>query len=301
MVNVKGGNNGAREGGALQAYFNQVRTIPLLSFEEALELSRRIQHGDEEARQKLIRANLRLVIKIARSYAASGVPLMDIIQEGNLGLIRAAEKYDHARNIRFSTYAGWWIRQAISRYVANGQRPIRLPHRKEVMLHRIRRAAQSLSQSLARQPRTAEIAEYVGIPVKEAEQLIKAGDRVVSLELETGPDESLVIEDLHEDYTYNPERMFLRKNLRADTIRFLGMLKDREKRILMDRYQLGGARGHTLKAIGDRMGISPEAVRQIEKKALAKIRCHADELRICIAGGAMQDVVFFRGIKKALL
>jgi RNA polymerase primary sigma factor len=287
MGTMKDGTTGARESSALQTYFNQVKAIPLLSFEEALELSRRIQQGDEEARQKLIKANLRLVIKIARTYSFSGVPLMDIIQEGNLGLIRAAEKYDYSKNIRFSTYANWWIRQAISRYIANKQRPIRLPHRKELMLHRIQKANQSLSQSLMRQPRSAEIADYVGIPVKEVEQLIKAGHGIVSLETEARPDESLVIEDLHEDYTYNPERVFLRKSVRTDTIRFLGMLKDREKRILMYRYQLNGCKNHTLKTIGDKMGLSPETVRQIEIKALAKIRCHADELRSCVAGEAI--------------
>jgi RNA polymerase primary sigma factor len=271
----------------LQAYFNQVKAIPLLSFEDALELSKRIQKGDENARQKLITANLRLVIKIARAYSFSGVPLMDLIQEGNLGLIRAVEKYDYSKNIRFSTYANWWIRQAISRYISNKQRPIHLPHRKEMLLQRIQKARQGLSQSLMRQPRTGEIADYLGLPVKEVEQVMKAGDGIVSLEMDARPGESLAVEDIHEDYTYNPERVFLRKNVRADTIRFLGMLKDREKRILMYRYQFNGCKGQTLKTIGDRMGISPETVRQIEMKALKKIRGHADELRSCVAGGAM--------------
>jgi RNA polymerase primary sigma factor len=287
MDHVKHNTNGTQEVSALQTYFNQVKAIPLLSFEEALELSKRIQQGDEEARQRLIKANLRLVIKIARSYAFSDVSLMDIIQEGNLGLIRAAEKYDYSKNVRFSTYANWWIRQAISRYISNKQRPIRLPHRKELVLHRIRRANQYLSQSLMRQPRTGEIADYLGLPVKEVEQIMKAGDGIISLEAEAKPDESLAVEDLHEDYTYNPERVFLRKSARTDTIRFLGMLKDREKRILMYRYQLNGCKDHTLKTIGDKMGLSPETVRQIEIKALAKIRNHADELRNCITGEAM--------------
>jgi len=277
----------AQDASILQTYFNQIKAIPLLTFEEALELSRRIQNGDGEARRRLIEANLRLVIKIARGYVATGVPLMDIIQEGNLGLIRAAEKYDYARNIRFSTYANWWIRQAISRYISNKQRVIRLPHRKEVLLHRIRKTYHTLSQTLMRQPRTDEIADSLGLPLEEVEKILKMSNGFISLEMDTGPDESAVVADLHEDYTYNPERAFLRKSARADTIRFLGMLKDKEKRILMYRYQLNGDKERTLKTIGDKMGISPETVRQIEIKALKKIRSHADELRDCIYHEAM--------------
>jgi RNA polymerase primary sigma factor len=277
----------AQDANILQTYFNQIKAIPLLTFEEALELSRRIQNGDGEARRRLIEANLRLVIKIARGYLASGVPLMDIIQEGNLGLIRAAEKYDYARNIRFSTYANWWIRQAISRYISNKQRVIRLPHRKEVLLHRIRKTYHTLSQTLTRQPRTDEIADTLGLPLEEVEKILKMSNGFISLEMDTGPDESAVVADLHEDYTYNPERAFLRKSARADTIRFLGMLKDKEKRILMYRYQLNDDKERTLKTIGDKMGISPETVRQIEIKALKKIRSHADELRDCIYHEAM--------------
>jgi RNA polymerase primary sigma factor len=287
MAKAKYNAEDVQEVSVLQTYFNQIKAIPLLSFEEALELSKRIQRGDEDARRKLIEANLRLVIKIARAYVASGVPLMDIIQEGNLGLIRAAEKYDYSRNIRFSTYASWWIRQAISRYLSNKQRVIRLPHRKEVMLYRIRKAYQSLSQSLMHQPRPGEIADYLGLPVEEVDRVIKAGNGAVSLEMDARPDESVAIEDLHEDYTYNPERAFLRKSARADTIRFLGMLKDKEKRILMYRYQLNGCRDRTLKTIGDKMGISPETVRQIEIKALKKIRSCAEELRNCVYSEAM--------------
>jgi RNA polymerase primary sigma factor len=287
MTKLKHNGEDTQEVSALQTYFNQIKAIPLLSFEEALELSKRIQQGDEEARQKLIEANLRLVVKIARTYVSSGVPFMDIIQEGNLGLIRAAEKYDHSKNIRFSTYASWWIRQAISRFISNKQRVIRLPHRKEVLLYRVRKAYQFLSQSLMHQPRAGEIADYLGLSVEEVERVIKAGNGAISLEMDAGPDESVAIEDLHEDYTYNPERAFLRKSARADTIRFLGMLKDREKRILMYRYQLNGCKDRTLKTIGDKMGISPETVRQIEMKALKKIRSHAEELRSCIYSEAI--------------
>jgi RNA polymerase primary sigma factor len=287
MTRLKRNGKDAQEVSILQTYFNQIKAIPLLSFEEALELSKRVQGGDEDARRKLVEANLRLVVKIARTYVSGDVSLMDIIQEGNLGLIRAAEKYDHSKNIRFSTYACWWIRQSISRYIVNKQRVIRLPHRKEALLFRVRNASQFLSQSLMRQPGPGEIAGYLGLPVEEVDSVIKAGNGIVSLETDAVTGESAAIEDLHEDYTYNPERAFFRKSVRTEMIRFLGMLKDREKRILMYRYQLNGCKDRTLKTIGDKMGISTETVRQIEMKALKKIQSHAEELRSRVYNEAM--------------
>jgi RNA polymerase primary sigma factor len=261
---------------SLQAYFNRLKTIPLLSFEEALELSKRIQEGDEAARTRLIEANLRLVIKIARPYAASGIPLMDIIQEGNMGLIRAVEKYDYRKNIHFSTYANWWIRQAITRFITNKRRVIRLPHRKEVLYQRIQKTYHTLSQSLMRQPNSAEIAAVLGVSMEEVEQILNITNGYISLDMVF---EETAVTDLQEDYTYNPERALIRKSSRIDTMRALNRLKDRERRILTYRYQLNGCERHTLKTIGDKMGISPETVRQIEMKALRKMRGSANELK----------------------
>ncbi|GHU70392.1 hypothetical protein FACS189450_04750 [Spirochaetia bacterium] len=278
-------NTNTQELDSLQVYFNQIKAIPLLSFEEALELSKRIQKGDEDARSRLIRANLRLVVKIARPYVTSGVPFMDIIQEGNMGLIRAAEKYDHRRNIRFSTYACWWIRQSISRYISNKRRTIRLPHRKEVLFQKIQKVYHSLSQSLMREPAAAELAAAIGVDIKEVEQVLKMTNGLISLDM-VGDHQSLedasAAADLQEDYTYNPERALLRKSAHTDTMHILGRLKDRERWILTYRYQLDGCERHSLKAIGDKMGISPETVRQIEMKALRKMRVHAEELRGCV-------------------
>ena len=138
---------------SLQAYFNQIRRIPLLTFEEELELSKCVHKGDEAARRRLIEANLRLVVKIARGYLASNVSLMDLIQEGNMGLMHAVGKYDHNKQVRFSTYAAWWIRQFVSRYLANKRRTIRLPHRKEETLRKIQQSFYSLSQLYMRQPK----------------------------------------------------------------------------------------------------------------------------------------------------
>jgi RNA polymerase primary sigma factor len=274
--------NAAQSDDILQAYFNQIKVIPLLSFEEELALSKQIEEGDEQARRKLIESNLRLVVKIARAYLTPDVSIMDIIQEGNMGLIHAAGRYSYIKNVRFSTYANWWIRQSITRYLSNKRRAIRLPHRKEEILRKMQRAYHVLSQILQRQPTTEEIAAEVGVPPEEVDFILSMTSGVVSLEMETGEDSAAVV-DLHEDYTYSPERALMKKVSQNDTIQFLDRLKDKEKRILMYRYQLNGGERYTLKRISAKMGISPETVRQIEIRALQKIRKDADELKYCVA------------------
>jgi RNA polymerase primary sigma factor len=258
----------------LEMYFGQIKVFPLLSFEEELELSKQIQQGNEAAREKLINANLRLVIKIARSYLAHDISLLDLIQEGNMGLMHAADKYDHIKNVRFSTYAGWWIRQFICRFLTNKRRVIRLPHRKEEILRKIQRSYHTLSQTLQRQPRTDEIARELGIPIEDINYIINMSNGIMSLEMD-GDGGSAAVLDFHEDYTYSPEQTLFKKESHDDAMQFLSRLKDRERRILMYRYQLDGGERYTLKRIGDTLGISPETVRQIEMKALQKIRLHA--------------------------
>jgi RNA polymerase primary sigma factor len=266
----------------LQTYFNQIKDTPLLSFEDELELSKRIQGGDKDAHKKLVEANLRLVVKIARAFLGPDISYMDIIQEGNLGLIRAAEKYDYRKNVRFSTYAAWWVRQYIGRFLANYRRTIRLPHRKEEILRRIQRSYHHLSQILMRQPRPAEIAKEIGVPVEDVELILHMTNNLLPLEMDDSREEAAGTLELHGDYTYSPERALLRKSSRDETLRFLNRLKEREKRILTYRYQLNGGEQYTLKKIGDKMGISAETVRQIEIRALRKIRPHVEELRNCL-------------------
>jgi RNA polymerase primary sigma factor len=264
---------------SLLSYIEQIRKIPLLTFEEELELSRCIQNGDDAARRRLIEANLRLVVKLARNYYTSDVSLMDLIQEGNAGLIRAVEKYDHSKQVRFSTYAAWWIRQAISRFLTDKKRPIRLPHRKEELLRKIRQAHNSLLQRYRREPKVEEIAAEIGIPVPEVELVQNISNAVYSLEAENDNDGFASAMDCLVDNSYSPERELMQKSSREETFRELSKLKEREKNVLIYRYQLNGGKRHSLKKISGKMGLSPETIRQIELKALDKLRSNAWNLR----------------------
>ncbi|MDR0599662.1 MAG: RNA polymerase sigma factor RpoD/SigA [Treponema sp.] len=262
----------------LQLYFDQIKNFPLLTFEEELELARRIQQGEEGVRQKLIESNLRLVVKIARSYLNPDIALLDLIQEGNLGLIHAAERYDPARNVRFSTYACWWIKQNIILFLTNKRRLIRLPQRKEELFRKIQRSYHSLSQRLTREPNPEEVAREIGVPMKDVNSVLGIANGIVSLN--TGPEDAETAEVLkyQEDYTYNPERTLMNKVSRDSTLEVLNRLKEREKKVLMYRYQINGSKGHTLKKISAKMGISAETVRQIEIRAIHKIQ-NSPELR----------------------
>jgi RNA polymerase primary sigma factor len=265
----------------LQTYFGQLKRFPLVSFDEEKELAQKIQNGDKNARGRLIEANLRLVVKIAKAYYTPGVSFLDLIQEGNMGLVHAVDKFDHARDVHFSTYANWWIRQAIMRYLANKRRMIRLPLRKEELLRKIRKASQTLSQRLSRMPSSLEIAAETGISAEDISSMLVLANSIVSLDAGEDASPSALIE-YHEDYTYNPERLFMRENSRALTLNMLNRLKEREKNILIYRYRLGGGERYTLKTIGDKMGISLETVRQIEIRALKKMRESGEALNDCL-------------------
>jgi RNA polymerase primary sigma factor len=267
----------------LQQYFSLIKKQPLLSFEEELELSRRIQAGDAEARTRLAEANLRLVIKIARSYAHSSHNLVDLIQEGNLGLLKAVEKYDWRKNVRFSTYAAWWIRQSIVRALAKNRNHIRLPHRKEELLKKVRHYIYTYVLEHGEEPGNEDVAEHLGVSRKDVELVLSSGDPIVSLDWEEEESES-TLTDLYEDITYEPSQELLQQSMRDDTLRFLNHLQERERQILMYRFAFYGGKKLTLKRIGDQMGISPETVRQIEKKAIATLKEHAGEIKEYIYG-----------------
>ncbi|MBN1646863.1 MAG: sigma-70 family RNA polymerase sigma factor [Spirochaetales bacterium] len=267
-----------REDDALKTYFMQIKNTPLLDFDTELELSRRIQKGDEIARQRLIEANLRLVVKIAKAYASHDVAFIDIVQEGNLGLIKAASKYDYRKNVRFSTYAAWWIKQAIVRALSNKRRTIRLPHRKEEALKKIQKSYYSLNQELGRKPTIEEISDDVRISELDISSILNISGSVASLDSEINDDSGNLL-DLCEDYSFDPDRELMDKSLREETMKFLEHLMEKEKEILMYRFSFYGGKKYTLKKIGQELGISPETVRQIEMRAIRKLREYSDELK----------------------
>jgi RNA polymerase primary sigma factor len=276
------------EDSLLEMYFKQIKVYPLLTFEDELELSKKIQNGDTEALHKLINSNLRLVVKIAGLYNKYDVPILDIIQEGNMGLMHAAEKYDFRKNVRFCTYASWWIKQFISRFMSNKNRLVRLPMRKEETLRKIQRTYHHLCQTLMHQPANSDIAKELGISVKDVDSIVNMAACSLSYEnctdtISSTSDESIASAiDIYEDYTYCPEQNLMKQFSRDSTMDVLDNLKEREKRILSYRYQLNGCERYTLREIGESLDISPETVRQIEMRALKKIRVHANELRECL-------------------
>jgi len=271
-------NRKAENNDLLQIYFDQIKIYPLLDREEEIDLARLSSEGDKDALEKLVKSNLRLVVKIARSYTTPDIQFMDLIQEGNIGLMHAAEKFDYKKNVRFCTYAGWWVRQFIIRYMTNKHRMVRLPHRKEEILRKVQRTFHSLSQTLTRQPRTEEIAGELGIPVKDIDLILNMSYGILPLEMDNSREDYTATMEIHEDYTYCPERNLFRQFYRESARRCLDKLKDREKKVLSYRYQLEDDKQYTFKEIGVKMDLSPEMVRQIEMKALAKIRRHANEL-----------------------
>ena len=253
-----------------QVYCDQIKAFPLLNFEEEQKMAKQVQQGNREVRQKLVEANLRLVVKIAHSYFNKDLSLLDLIQEGNIGLIHAVERFDPERRVRFSTYASWWIKQYILRYVEKKRRLIRLPHRKEEILRKAQQSYHELTQKLNRIPKTADIAREIGESEEDVDAVFSMASNIVSLNSDDS--DSMGVLEFHEDYTYNPEQALMKKNSRAATMKILNSLKNREKKILMYRFQFLGMERPTLKRISSKMGISPETVRQIEMKALRKIR-----------------------------
>lgn len=268
----------SRNNSTLKTYLDEIRRYKLLDYEQEQELSKRIQAGDLAAEAELINANLRLVVKIARGYVNSDMGLMDLIQEGNMGLIRAASKYDYRKNVRFSTYSSWWIRQSISRAIMNKQRTIRLPHRKEETLRRIQQTMEKFNMEHMRQPSMEEIRERTGLEEEEIRYILDITDCSVSLDTEINCDSGTLM-DLLEDETFAPDRELFNKCVREDTARCLDQLPEREKNILLYRFSFKGGEKFTLKQISEVMGISPETVRQIEIRALKKLKTSAVEIR----------------------
>ena len=264
---------------SLQEYLKEIRKYPLLSFEEELSLSKKIQEGDLSARKQLIESNLRLVVTVGRKYAAPDMPLLDIIQEGNMGLITAAQKYEFSYNVRFSTYACWWIQQAITRAIANKRRMIRLPFRKEELAGRIRRTSAELYQRFSRHPTNEEIARELCLPVREVSDIIVSSGTVSSLDLQLDDDDSLSLKDVLPDRTYCPEEQFMKQYTRDCIMQILEGLKENERDIMIKRYNLDDSgKPVTLKNIGQQYGVSAETIRQVELRVLRKLQARSREL-----------------------
>jgi RNA polymerase primary sigma factor len=257
----------------LSVYLSEISRIPLLGREEERDLAVRAQHGDEAPKRRLIESNLRLVVQVARRYMNRGLPLPDLIAEGNLGLIRAVEKFDPSRGLRFSTYGTWWIRQAIVRALANQARTIRLPVHIELLLARYRREQQRLAQELGRPPIREELARALGTSVEQLEELEEVvRQQPISLETPVG-DEQSRLRELIPDEAADPssalESLFRR---RADLVTVLDDLAPNERAVLRRRFGLDGDPPETLETIGRRLKLTRERVRQIEAAGLRKLR-----------------------------
>jgi RNA polymerase primary sigma factor len=255
----------------LQAFLKDVAKVDLLTAAQEVALAKRIERGDHSAKQQMVEANLRLVVSIAKHYRNLGLPFLDLIQEGSIGLVRAAEKFDHRRGFKFSTYATWWIRQAISRAVADKSRTIRIPVHVGEKLNRIVRSEHKLRAELRRDPRGIEIARDVGLPRDEVEQLMRSARMPLSLDTPVGDDAGMEYGDLIADDAPSPEDI-AGLNLRAHGLAdALTTLTARERRVLELRFGLGGEAPATLEEVGTVFSVTRERIRQIEQSSLRKL------------------------------
>ncbi len=264
----------AGESDAVMTYLREIGRVPMITHEREIELAKRIEAGDRDAMKQFILANLRLVVSIAKRYVGRGLTLLDLIQEGNIGLIRAVQRYDWRRGHRFSTHATWWIRQAISRAVADKGRTIRLPVYVNTALNRIRRERQRLLQELGREPSEQELADATGLDPIRMVELQAAPGAPVSLELPVGEDEEQELGDVLADTeSASPEDIATTQTLKDEMQRVLeSVLTPRERLVLQLRFGLGNSQAHPLEQVGRELGITRERVRQIEAGALAKLR-----------------------------
>jgi RNA polymerase primary sigma factor len=259
---------------AVRLYLRSIGRVPLLTREDEVRLAKRIEQNDMSAKNSLIEANLRLVVSIAKRYTGRGLTLLDLIQEGNLGLIRAVEKFDWRRGFKFSTYATWWIRQAITRALADQSRTIRIPVHMVERMNRVARAKRALIQKNNREPTPEEIGELVEMPAKKVEEILKLGQEPVSLEAPVGGDEGdAALGDFIEDSaTDRPLEIVANRIRDADLQKVLDSLGWRERKVIELRYGLGDKGPMTLEDIGCEVGVTRERVRQIESKTLAMLK-----------------------------
>ena len=256
---------------ALQLFLREIGRHPLLTAADEVELSKRIERGDMEAKRRMIECNLRLVVSIAKNYRNQGLPFLDLIQEGMFGLIRAVEKFEWQRGLKFSTYATWWIRQAVARAIADKARTIRVPVHVVERMQKMHRAERHLWTQLAREPTLEEIADEAGLPLQQAIEVRAAARASTSLDQPIGEQEDAVFGDLVAGDDPLPDEQTERRLQKEALDRALDSLPERDRRVLELRYGLGGEEPHTLEHIGKRLGITRERVRQIEIESLARL------------------------------
>ncbi len=257
----------------VRMYLKEIGRIPLLTAEEEQLLAKRMSAGDSSARERLAEANLRLVVSIAKKYAGRGMQLLDLIQEGNLGLIKAVEKFDYQKGYKFSTYATWWIRQAITRSIADQARTIRIPVHMVETINRVARTSRLMVQELGREPRPEEIAEKLEMPLQKVQDVIKISMDPVSLETPIGEEDDSHLGDfIRDEHVPVPAEAATHTVLHDQLVEVLSTLTDREQRVLCLRFGLNDGKARTLEEVGREFNVTRERIRQIEAKALRKLR-----------------------------
>ena len=257
----------------VRMYLKEIGKVNLLTADEEIELAKRMEEGDEDAKKRLAEANLRLVVSIAKRYVGRGMLFLDLIQEGNLGLIKAVEKFDYRKGYKFSTYATWWIRQAITRAIADQARTIRIPVHMVETINKLIRVSRQLLQELGREPTPEEIAEEMDMPVDRVREILKISQKPVSLETPIGEEEDSHLGDfIQDDNVPVPADAAAFTLLKEQLVEVLGTLTDREQKVLRLRFGLDDGRARTLEEVGREFNVTRERIRQIEAKALRKLR-----------------------------